>query len=71
MSFKNINKDNFISGQIESTPLSILVAEDSPTQAEQIRHILEETGYQVTQWSLRTFSLPARAIRCRSSSCSQ
>jgi two-component system CheB/CheR fusion protein len=48
MSFKNINKDNFISGQIESTPLSILVAEDSPTQAEQIRHILEETGYQVT-----------------------
>jgi len=28
--------------------LSILVAEDSPTQAEQIRHILEETGYQVT-----------------------
>ena len=48
MSFKNINKDNFTSGQIESTPLSILVAEDSPTQAEQIRYILEEGGYQVT-----------------------
>jgi two-component system CheB/CheR fusion protein len=48
MSFKNISKDNFTPGQIEATPLSILVAEDSPTQAEQIRYILEEVGYQVT-----------------------
>jgi two-component system CheB/CheR fusion protein len=48
MSIESVNKDNFTLGQIESTPLSILVAEDSPTQAEQIRYFLEEAGYQVT-----------------------
>ena len=42
MSIESVNKDNFTLGQIESTPLSILVAEDSPTQAEQIRYFLEE-----------------------------
>ncbi|MHB8836452.1 MAG: hybrid sensor histidine kinase/response regulator [Candidatus Methylomirabilia bacterium] len=30
-----------------SDPVRILVAEDSPTQAEQLRHILERKGYQV------------------------
>jgi two-component system sensor histidine kinase/response regulator len=29
-------------------PIKILIAEDSPTQAEQLRHLLEENGYKVT-----------------------
>ncbi|HLA62083.1 MAG TPA: response regulator [Nitrospiraceae bacterium] len=30
------------------TPVDILIAEDSPTQAQQLQHILEEQGYNVT-----------------------
>ncbi len=30
-----------------SNPVRILVAEDSPTQAEQLRHVLEQRGYEV------------------------
>ncbi len=30
------------------TPVKILVAEDSPTQAQQLQHILEQQGYHVT-----------------------
>ncbi|MDB6094886.1 MAG: hybrid sensor histidine kinase/response regulator [Verrucomicrobia bacterium] len=29
-------------------PVNILIAEDSPTQAQRLRHILEQQGYQVT-----------------------
>src|SRR5688572_15779111 len=31
-----------------SGPLQILIAEDSPTQSQRLRHILEQQGYLVT-----------------------
>ena len=30
------------------TPIEILVAEDSPTQAQRLQHILEQQGFHVT-----------------------
>src|ERR1700716_183451 len=30
------------------TPVEILIAEDSPTQVQQLQHILEQQGYHVT-----------------------
>jgi two-component system, sensor histidine kinase and response regulator len=36
------------STKADPTSLEILVAEDSPTQAQRLRHILQQQGYQVT-----------------------
>lgn len=42
----------------------ILIAEDSPTQAAQLRHILEQQGYRVTSASNGKLALEA-ALECR------
>jgi two-component system CheB/CheR fusion protein len=47
MNVKNINKDNLTLRRTENNPLTILVVEDSPTQAEQLKYFLEEEGYRI------------------------
>jgi len=47
MNVKNINKDNLNLRRTENNPLTILVVEDSPTQAEQLKYFLEEEGYRI------------------------
>jgi PleD family two-component response regulator len=34
--------------QTSNSPVEILIAEDSPTQAQRLRHILEQQGYEVS-----------------------
>ena len=47
MNVKNINKDNLTLRRTENNPVTILVVEDSPTQAEQLKYFLEEEGYRI------------------------
>jgi two-component system CheB/CheR fusion protein len=47
MNVKNINKDNLTIRRTENNPVTILVVEDSPTQAEQLKYFLEEEGYRI------------------------
>jgi two-component system sensor histidine kinase/response regulator len=47
-----------------SAPVEILIAEDSPTQAQRLKHILEEQGYHVTHAANGRLALEA-ARRCK------
>ena len=51
------------SDQSAKQPVEILIAEDSPTQAERLKHTLEGQGYHVTVTSNGRQALEAAKIR--------
>jgi two-component system, sensor histidine kinase and response regulator len=50
--------------ELTSAPVEILIAEDSPTQAKRLQHILEQQGYHVTHAANGRLALEA-ARRCK------